>query len=344
MLWFVGLGLTGDLPAGAEDVLEAADHVYLERFTSPVSDALAEAVRGATRGRFVAAKRWQVEDGAEILGNAREGTVALVSYGDPMIATTHIELRTRAASGGIATGVVHGASSLTAMVGECGLHYYKVGRVTTIMDDVKAQTTPYYIIYGNLIGGNHTVLLLEYGQDGGFFLEPAAAMALLLGEEAGQRRGVIGPETFAIVVSRAGTSDQRIAAGRFSSLMGRDFGEPPHSVIIPGMMHFTESDALKALADCMDEPSDNTQVKISRQMLEKYAPMIREAIRDAGERYAGTEGTDAVLENAELYVQDAIRFMEQDMDELAVLSIGYADGLVDSLRMAAGDELHQGKP
>ena len=40
-----------------------------------------------------------------------------------------------------------------------------------------------------------------------------------------------------------------------------------------------------------------------------------------------------ILENALLYVRDAERALEEGHDEVAVLSIGYADGLVDALRM-----------
>ncbi|KKM27631.1 hypothetical protein LCGC14_1572750, partial [marine sediment metagenome] len=38
------------------------------------------------------------------------------------------------------------------------------------------------------------------------------------------------------------------------------------------------------------------------------------------------------------YIKDAENFLEQGKDEVAILSIGYADGLVDSLRMAKGLE------
>ncbi len=39
-----------------------------------------------------------------------------------------------------------------------------------------------------------------------------------------------------------------------------------------------------------------------------------------------------VFENVECYVQDSRRFLNEGKDELAVLSIGYAEGLLDSLR------------
>jgi diphthine synthase len=43
-----------------------------------------------------------------------------------------------------------------------------------------------------------------------------------------------------------------------------------------------------------------------------------------------------VLDNAECYVADAERFLNQGKPELAVLSIGYAEGLVDALRFQKG--------
>ena len=343
MLWFVGLGVSGRISADVADVLGSSDHVYLEQFTSPVGEHTVSAIQEITKGRLSVAKRWQVEDGSEILKNAKDGRVALVSYGDPMIATTHAELMTRAVSEGIRTHMIHGASAVTATVGECGMHYYKVGRVATIMNDAKSVGTPYYVIHRNLVEGNHTVLLLEYNHEEGFFLGPGDALALLVGEEAGQRRNVIRPDTFAVVASRVGTPEAAITGGQISHLAERDFGGPPHSIIIPGRMHFTESDALRAVADCIDEPLDNSRSaeKVSVQMIKKYAPMIRKAISDA-EPYRASAGAALVLENAECYMQDAMRFLEQGKDDLAVLSIGYADGLLDALRMVRDAESEGG--
>ena len=43
-----------------------------------------------------------------------------------------------------------------------------------------------------------------------------------------------------------------------------------------------------------------------------------------------------VLINAKLYIDDAENFLKEGKKEYAVLSIGYADGLVDALRIAKG--------
>ena len=160
----------------------------------------------------------------------------------------------------------------------------------------------------------------------------------LLETEKGQIRNVISLSTYVIVASRIGFKDQKIISGKISSLKKIDFGKPPHTVIIPGRLHFTESDALKLFGQCVDEPFDNTEKtkKISIQMMKKYVPMVREALEEVEPLYKGQKEFEIILENAELYVKDAEKFLEDGQDEVAILSIGYADGLVDALRLAKG--------
>jgi len=73
-------------------------------------------------------------------------------------------------------------------------------------------------------------------------------------------------------------------------------------------------------------------------MIEKYVPMVRKALEEITPYYNDSKEFQVVLENAKLYIQDAEKFMEQEKDEIAVLNIGYADGLVDALRIARGFE------
>ena len=340
MLWIAGLGISGieSISIETQKLLKNADIVYLEQFTSPVTKLESNKIRKLVKGEFKIAKRWMVEDGKEILKNSKKKNVVLLTYGDPYIATTHIELRTRAIQEKIKTKTIHAASAITALVGECGLHYYKIGRIVTVMKDPKTLTTPYYVLYSNALAGNHTVLLLEYNQDEGFFLEPVNALLDLLSTEKEQKRKIMSPSTFVIIASRIGFKNQAITAGKISNLIKKNFGKPPHTIIIPGQLHFTESDALKVFVNCVDEPFDNSKniKKISEQMLEKYVPMIRKAVEEIAPHYKNSKEFQEVLENAELYIQDAEKFLEQGKDEVAVLSIGYADGLVDALRIAKG--------
>jgi diphthine synthase len=208
------------------------------------------------------------------------------------------------------------------------------------MSELKGMTTPYYTIYNNALSGAHTILLLEYNQDSKFFLDPVDALAYLLETEKEQKRKVVSLATFAIVASRIGFKNQAIVAGKISSLLEKNFGKPPHTIIIPGGLHFTETDALKVLVKCINEPFDNSKniKKISKQMLEKYVPMVQKALEEISPHYKNSKEFLAVLENAQLYIEDAEKFLAEGKDEVAVLSIGYADGLVDALRIAKGLE------
>ncbi len=342
MLWFVGLGISGSksIPVEAIEILSKADIVYLEQFTSPIGKSDILKIKNIIKGEFKQGKRWLVEDGNEIIKHAKTKKVVLLSYGDPYIATTHIELRTRAIQEKIKTYSIHASSSLTAMIGECGLHFYKIGRIATIMSEMKSLTTPYYVIYKNIIEGNHTILLLEYNQDKNFFMDPKDALNGLIETEKGQKRNVVDSTTYAIVASRIGFKDQSIISGKIASLKKIDFGKPPHTIIITGRLHFTESDALKVLGRCLDEPQDNSEKtkKISMQMMKKYVPMVKEALEEITSYYKDQKEFKIILENIELYIQDAEKFLEEGQDEVAILSIGYADGLVDALRLAKGLE------
>ncbi|MDB2446099.1 diphthine synthase [Nitrosopumilus sp.] len=342
MLSFVGLGISGfeSIPIEGLEAISKADIVYLEQFTSPIGKSDVDKIQNAIKGEFIPAKRWLVEDGKEILEKSKEKNVVLLAYGDPYIATTHIELRTRAIELKIETRSIHASSSLTSMIGECGLHFYKVGKIATIMSEMKSLTYPYYIIYKNIIEGNHTVLLLEYNQNKDFFLDPKDALKELLETEEGQGRKVLTESSYAIVASRIGFKDQTIVSGKLSSLAQTDFGKPPHTVIIPGRLHFTESDALKLFGQCIDEPFDNSEKteKISKQMMEKYVPMVREALEEIIPYYKNQKEFEVILDNAERYIDQAEIFLSEGRDENAILSIGYADGLVDALRLAKGLE------
>jgi len=340
MLWFVGLGISGtrSIPIEVVKIIQEADFVYLEAFTSPISKQHEDEIKNMVNGSFKIAKRWLVEDGQEILKTSKSSTAVLLSYGDPYVATTHIELRTRAKLENIETNTIHSASAITSMTGEAGLQFYKVGRMVTIMNEKKSTITPYTAIFKNLTQGLHSIILLEYNHEENYFLDPKDAISNLLDVEKEQKRNVLNNDTFAIIASRIGFETQKIISGKFSNLLKVDFGEPPHSIIITGKLHFTESDAINVLTECLDKPSDNsTRIKsTSVQMIERYVPMVRKALEEIRPLYNDSKEFQEVFENAELYINDAENFLKHGKDENAVLSIGYADGLVDALRIAKG--------
>ncbi len=349
MLWFVGTGIGGHrgISLHGIEILKQCDTVYVERFTSSLHDNDIENLRLLIGTKITPVQRWFIEDGREILEAARSGNVALVTYGDPLIATTHNELRSRAAKSSIGTRVLHSASGIYSSIGEVGLHVYKFGRMVTIMSDPHSAISVYSTIYENLLAGNHTLVITEYSHEGDrepFFLDPTKVFQMLLEAESSQKNQVFSLDTFAVVASRIGDDNQMIISGKVKSLLKQEFGIGPHSILIPGTLHFTESEGVASLTKNLDMPTDNSKgiTRISEQMIDRYAPKAKIAVQNMREFIrseqdgAEKKGVFEVLDNAESYISDAERFLNQGKSELAVLSIGYAEGLVDALRFQKG--------
>ncbi len=350
MLWFVGLGINGyrGLSLAGIDVLKKCEVVYAERYTGALYKEDLEGLASILGPKVATVERWFVEDGREILEAARTKGVALVTYGDPLVATTHAELRTRAARNSIKTSVLHAASGITSAIGEAGLHAYMFGRIVTMMSDSRSAISVYNVVYDNLLAGNHSLILTEYRCEGAndpYFLSPSQVFKMLAEAEVDQKFGAFSDLTFAVVASRAGTDSQALVSGSVGSLLQVEFGQGPHSVIIPGALHFTETEAVASLSRNLDPPTDNSRniKRISMQMVERYAPRAKQAVRQMREIIRAQTSEESiskemfdVLENADSYISDAERFLHQGKFDLAVLSIGYAEGLIDSLRFLQG--------
>lgn len=80
------------------------------------------------------------------------------------------------------------------------------------------------------------------------YMSVSLAIEQLLSIEEERQCGAYGPDTIAVGVARLGSDDQQIISGTMKELMKQDFGEPLHSLVIAGNMHFLEADALKEFA------------------------------------------------------------------------------------------------
>ncbi len=248
---FIGLGLHDEKSITLRGLEEAraADVRFAELYTSGLAGASLEAIERLVGRPIRKVSRTDVEDGTLLLEAAATRRVAFLVVGDPMAATTHVDLRLRAAKAGIPTRIVHGVSILTAASGALGLQAYKFGRTTTVPWPVSGftPTSPLEAIMENLRGGLHTLVLLDVREDG-TFLPPNDAMAALLRMAADLRTDAFGPETLTCVLGRVGSPDAVALAGPLESLPRRNPGPPPHCLVIPGALHFLEKEALAVFA------------------------------------------------------------------------------------------------
>lgn len=361
MLYIIGIGINEfeSLSLGSMEILKNSDIVYVERFTGFISDEfvnnLSDILRNTSGSsstnefeiKFI--KRWFIEDGREILENAQNSNVCILVYGDPLVATTYNELLVRAKKQSIDFKVVHSSSGILSLMGESGLQPYKFGKMVTMMDDPMSSITVYNTIYENMCLGLHTLILTEYNNDDGknnfqsssnpFFLSPSRVIDLLLEREKEIKLLNFSVETYGLVATKIGHKESTFSSGTIKSLLKLEYNGGPNSIIIPGKLHFTEVDSIRYLTSMFDEPTDNTEriSRLAHRMLNKYIPNTKIAVDNMYQliktELSGLSKDYApVIENAENYLLDAQIFYNQGKLELAILSVGYAEGLIDSIR------------
>src|SRR2546427_3690737 len=189
------------------------------------------------------------EPGAEVIEAPRLGTAALLVPGDPMAATTHIELRLRAHEVGIRTRIIHGPSIVSAAAGLLGLQSYKFGRATTVpfVDDKFRPTSPLEVIEENRKRGLHTLVLLDL-KEGGEFLTAPEAIRYLLELAKEKKSKAFTRDTLVCVLGQAGSDTPGILAGRAGGLAAPDFRPALPTNLVPGEMHFMGKEALIQIA------------------------------------------------------------------------------------------------
>ena len=254
-LVFIGLGLFDEMDMSLRGLEEArqASFVYAELYTSLMASLSLEHLKkiAGKDVTVVSRKVLEEENGEPILEKAERSKVAFLVPGDPLIATTHIDLRIRAEKRGIKTRVVHGASVTSAVMGLSGLQNYRFGRSVTIpfVEGGFASETPYNVIGENKTRNMHTLCFLDIKAEERRYMTIKEALELLLKSEKERKQNVVIRDSLAVGVARAGAEDVAVKAEKVRNLLGFDFGPPPHVLVLPAdKLHFMEAEALIELA------------------------------------------------------------------------------------------------
>jgi diphthine synthase len=262
-LYMIGLGLNDekDITLKGLEIIRKSGKVYLEGYTSILQCGKEELEKLYGREVVLADRDLVEKQGDRIIEEAVEGDVAFLVVGDPISATTHLDLYLRARKKGVSVEVVHNASVLTA-VGSVGLELYKYGKTTSIVFDSEGDVQTHYdVVKQNKSLGLHTLCLLdikvqepsreelrkENPVSGGKprFMTVGEGIQSLLDVEKKLGLGVFTDETLCVGCARLGGADMKIKAGKASSLLSESFGGPLHCLIVPGKLHFMEEEALE---------------------------------------------------------------------------------------------------
>jgi len=238
MLYLIGLGLNKkDISMKALETVKKCSKVYLESYTNimPYSAGELEKVIGK---KIISAERKFVEEKDELIEEAKKQKIALLVSGDPLSATTHIDLLLRAKKAGVKTAVIHAPSVLTA-IAETGLQLYKFGKTGSIAK-WKPSFKPesfYDILIQNRSIDAHTLLLLDIG------LSVREALSYI--DSIARTKDIDMLNKELIVCENLGEK-QKFTVGTLYKLQGKKFSLPT-CIIVPGKLHFVEAEFLEIL-------------------------------------------------------------------------------------------------
>ncbi|EEB73626.1 diphthine synthase [Thermococcus sp. AM4] len=252
-LYFIGLGLYDerDITLKGLEIARKCDKVFAEFYTSLLAGTTMEGIEELIGKPIIRLSREDVELNFEriVLPEAKEKNVAFLTAGDPMVATTHSDLRIRAKKAGVESYVIH-APSIYSAVAVTGLQIYKFGKSATVAYPEKNwfPTSHYDVIKENRERGLHTLLFLDIKAEQNRYMTANEAMEILLRVEERKGEGVFTPETLVVVLARAGSLNPTIRAGYVGDMIHEDFGRQPHVLIVPGRLHIVEAEYLVEFA------------------------------------------------------------------------------------------------
>ncbi len=326
----IGLADERDISLRALEEAQGCDVLYAELYTMKLATTLA-ALSELTKKPVTLLPRGDLEErSGDIIEEARSRSVGVLVGGDCLSATTHISLVLDAAKRGVKTRVIHGSSIFTA-VAETGLSIYKFGRTVTMpLPEKGPADTVLRGVEENLQTGLHTLILLDLDTEKGVYMTIPEAVGRLV--EAG-----LSPATLVVGVARLGQRDALIKAGKASEILTQHFGDAPHSLVVPGSLHFLEEDALKTIAGCPPELLKGRVVKpeIDR-LVDKYVAgcrRVRDEMRLGGLPAEVTdEKVKNLLDHVDRYLADA-EYYRGDKKPTALTSVAYAEGILDALKL-----------
>lgn len=247
MLIFVGLGLYNldDISLRGMEAVLSADYVYLESYTSRLTGTSHDEMEKRFHKPVFILKREDVEQSPEpVLEHARTGVVVFLTGGDPMVSTTHADIRIRAAEQGIRTEIIHGASISSAVCGLSGLQNYRFGKSCSVPYPTKNwfPRTPMETVARNLSADLHTIVYLDIQENR--YMRVGEAVEIL--EKLAEEIGISIP--LYVGIARAGSPDPVVVAGTAERMLNTDFGPPLHILVIPASLHDLEREYLQIFA------------------------------------------------------------------------------------------------
>jgi len=237
MLYLIGTGFDEfDISIKAIDILRNSDLIYYEAYTMHIEFNKLEKI---VNKHFVKLERSDLENRLkDTIKIAKDKNVAILTPGDPLIATTHIIILEEAKKQSIETKVIHAPSIISVAIGESRLNPYRFGAISTIpkWNDTYKPRSFIEKIYKNLDMNLHSLVLLDV--DNGKTIELNNAIKIL--KEADNRNKI----NKILILGDLGLDTQKIVYTSIESNLD-EFRDKMCSIIVPAKLEFFEEERIK---------------------------------------------------------------------------------------------------
>ena len=257
-LWLIGLG-PGNLDQMtilALKVAKGCSKLYLEGYTAILPEE-EEARLEELVGPWEKIMREGIKKKKKILEEAKSNSIGILIVGDPMQATTHIDLESHCQEHGVNFYLIPGLSATSLAVSLSGMQSYRFGRQITLPYSYGdyLPLSPLEIYIKNYNFGLHTLMLLDLDPTGMGMKKPKPMQpyeVLYLIEKMVRKikdeREVIPLleipvcDWHAILLSDLGSNKQQIFAGTLGNLSKIESGKI-HSFILTAKFTGMEEEA-----------------------------------------------------------------------------------------------------
>ncbi len=246
MFYLIGVGnKIKDINQETIEVLKEVDLVYLEFYTSFYENSIEE-LEDFLDKKIIKAKREVIEIEIDnILNKNFKKNIALLVTGDPLSATTHVDVLERCREKNIKYKVINNISIFTS-IGRTGLQIYKFGKTTSIpfFNKKFMPQTPIKTYYENSSINAHTLFLLDIDPINNNYLKVNEALEFLLVTDF---KNELDKGKKVVVCSKLNTKKEKIIYDTIENIIKKDKEknlEPPVCLVIPSKLHFAEEEYL----------------------------------------------------------------------------------------------------
>lgn len=237
-LYLIGLGLNErSITKEGLEAISRCKRVYLENYTVdfPYTEHQLEEIIGK---KIISANRTKVE-GLSIVDEAKKLNVALLVYGSPLTATTHISLIEEAREIKVKYKIIYNASIFDA-VAETGLQLYKFGKVASMPKWQKSFEPDSFmeIVEQNMSQLAHSLILIDIGLP---FNKAINQLKI-----AAKKHSI--PLKKLVICQAMGTKNRKILYRTIEEIETYDGVKFPYCIILPSKLHFLEKDVLEGFS------------------------------------------------------------------------------------------------